>query len=491
MSEKLSEEWIEGRETMCLDGQVEDELTELRREGQKLMEKWHNTNTSKRFWQQNKFSKNVRKRYLDWIILGGIILAVLVSFGVTSIYSQITKDGEVIREDDQGKDEFTELRKENQKLLEEVAEYKRLEEDQAARRIFEKARKQLIGWITFGGLLIAFFGFIGTWSIYSRAKSAAVSLMKAIAYGQMPRLLKNIRDSAWQEMQEQMEGLRESFEQQTKTEMTKITELAQDKMKDLDSLARQQKSLLAQAAEPISIVKDASRKSLRVDALESPKEIDYTESMLPVRNQGHEGSVVGFALAYALEYQIHKELAKKIRISPRYIYYYARERGGFDVGARITDAVQVLSEQGAVAEEVWPYLEAKPGEAAEDPPRAANTAEHYRIEVMHQLGSLDSIREALETLGPVVAGFPVFNAIRDEEVRRTGIFSMPDPSERSVGGHAVCIVGYNDDKQQLKFVNSWGNEWGNDGYGYITYPYAERFFTSTWSISGVEVVTGD
>lgn len=37
------------------------------------------------------------------------------------------------------------------------------------------------------------------------------------------------------------------------------------------------------------------------------------------------------------------------------------------------------------------------------------------------------------------------------------------------GNHFVALVGYDDNTQRLKFVNSWGDRWGEDGFGYIDY----------------------
>ena len=51
---------------------------------------------------------------------------------------------------------------------------------------------------------------------------------------------------------------------------------------------------------------------------------------------------------------------------------------------------------------------------------------------------------------------------------------MPDRSERMLGGHAVLLVGYDDNKQLYKFRNSYGTGWGVEGYGYLPYQYVEH-----------------
>ncbi len=37
------------------------------------------------------------------------------------------------------------------------------------------------------------------------------------------------------------------------------------------------------------------------------------------------------------------------------------------------------------------------------------------------------------------------------------------------GNHFVALVGYDDARQRFKFVNSWGDQWGENGFGYVEY----------------------
>ena len=53
---------------------------------------------------------------------------------------------------------------------------------------------------------------------------------------------------------------------------------------------------------------------------------------------------------------------------------------------------------------------------------------------------------------------------RDEN----GIYIYRKFKEES-GGHAMLVVGYDDDMNAFKVVNSWGKEWGNDGFVWIDY----------------------
>jgi C1A family cysteine protease len=48
---------------------------------------------------------------------------------------------------------------------------------------------------------------------------------------------------------------------------------------------------------------------------------------------------------------------------------------------------------------------------------------------------------------------------------------MPQPGEQVVGGHAVLAVGYDDKNQWFIVRNSWGVDWGMNGYFTLPYQY--------------------
>ena len=49
---------------------------------------------------------------------------------------------------------------------------------------------------------------------------------------------------------------------------------------------------------------------------------------------------------------------------------------------------------------------------------------------------------------------------------------IPNPNkEIFIGGHAMLIIGYDDDLQSFKILNSWGKNWGFNGIHYMSYNY--------------------
>ena len=60
--------------------------------------------------------------------------------------------------------------------------------------------------------------------------------------------------------------------------------------------------------------------------------------------------------------------------------------------------------------------------------------------------------------------------------------AMPDPGERPLGNHAVTIVGWTDHASSLLFQNSYGPDWGDNGYGVLTRQYADLYMREAWTI---------
>ncbi|HET9342908.1 MAG TPA: C1 family peptidase [Candidatus Eremiobacteraceae bacterium] len=208
--------------------------------------------------------------------------------------------------------------------------------------------------------------------------------------------------------------------------------------------------------------------------------VDYTPYVREIRDSGQEGSVVGQALATAMEMQIKRSLHKDVEISPRYIYYAARLVEGtvnLDSGARIADAVDALAKQGAVEEAVWPY---KAGEYAATPPDAVSTAARWRLIQPKSLKGLDAIIKALRDDGPVVVGIAMYQESMSAQAAKTGVIPLPQKSSSAIGGHAIVLVAYDDQRKEFKFVNDWGQSWGDKGYGYLSEDYIQEYSSDAW-----------
>jgi len=72
---------------------------------------------------------------------------------------------------------------------------------------------------------------------------------------------------------------------------------------------------------------------------------------------------------------------------------------------------------------------------------------------------LGGLKSSLFQNGPCYISFPVYNF--------SGRFWNQDTGNSMIGGHAVCVVGYN--KEGVIIRNSWGSNWNKDGHTVYSY----------------------
>jgi len=209
-----------------------------------------------------------------------------------------------------------------------------------------------------------------------------------------------------------------------------------------------------------------------------PGKIDYSLKMSPVRDQGEEGTCVGFATTVGMkEYQEFLDYKKLVILSPRFVYNQCKKIDGMpeEEGTTVRAAMQVLETKGVCQEKFWPYLSNQKTRAKKG---ASSNAKKFRILAYARILNLNELRLSLATKGPCVIGVEVFEDMMET---KTGIVPLPKKDEISSGGHAVCVTGYDDKKKLVKFKNSWSDKWGKRGYGFLRYAYIKRYMMDAWS----------
>lgn len=263
-----------------------------------------------------------------------------------------------------------------------------------------------------------------------------------------------------------------------------------------------------------------------------PSSADLRAGCSPVEQQGNLGSCTAQALVGALEFlelkteskvagrksqvegcgvqvegsksQVAGQMAGETDLRPStfdlrrsrfadlsrlFVYYNERAAMGTvreDSGAMLRTGIKVLKKLGVCRESNWPYqivrFAVKPSAAC-----YAEAARH-QVTAYQRLAALHEMKACLAMGLPFVFGFAVYEHAMSDAVRRTGQIRLPRPGERMVGGHAVMAVGYRDKTRSLWFRNSWGEDWGQSGYGEIPYAYLESRNLSDdfWCIQATE-----
>lgn len=199
-------------------------------------------------------------------------------------------------------------------------------------------------------------------------------------------------------------------------------------------------------------------------------------------DQGAQGSCTGNATAKACELQL-RAAGVNIELSRSAAYLHGREALGTvnqDSGAMIRDVAAGVRKYGLPSEASEPY---DPAHLLTIIPAgvAAEAARHKASRQERVTGSV-GVKASIAAGVPVVIGFTVYANFPDI-AGRTGLY--PRPQGGSVGGHAVCVIGYDDDantyagKGAVWLSNSWGTDWGipcgpfpQYGRGFFLMPYA-------------------
>ena len=205
-----------------------------------------------------------------------------------------------------------------------------------------------------------------------------------------------------------------------------------------------------------------------------PASHDLRSKCSPIVDQGALASCTANAIVSGLrEYiLINDEKKSFVKLSRLFIYWWEREFEGtidIDAGASIRDGMKAITKYGTCTETTDVYDITKFKEKPTD--QEMQEALNYKLPGYQRVIGLDQIKDAIIHEHPVVISMTLYKSFQDEYTKQTGIVDIPFNDEPTIGGHAMCIVGYDDNLNNGSFIvrNSWGESWGDKGYCYIPY----------------------
>jgi C1A family cysteine protease len=200
--------------------------------------------------------------------------------------------------------------------------------------------------------------------------------------------------------------------------------------------------------------------------LNLPETLDLRNRLLPIRNQGQQGTCVAQTGACMKEWQESLEIGLDEHLSPQYIYNLRANYPGPGMQGR--DLMKILSGHGCCREGLYRYGRIETSDNI--PTVAHNDAANFKIKEYAQVKTVDGLKTALYKNGPCYIALPVYN-YTDQFWNQGG-----GNGQEFIGGHAVTVVGYNEEGFILR--NSWGIGWGDKGY--TIFPY--KHFGKQWEI---------
>lgn len=212
------------------------------------------------------------------------------------------------------------------------------------------------------------------------------------------------------------------------------------------------------------------------------REIVQLPQALSEIDQGSLGSCTANAISFAYAFEEIKQGNSEVFLPSRlFIYYNERVMEGTideDSGAQIRDGVKSINKLGVCMESICPYnvdqFTIRPSTEAYAEATLAKSVRYVGLDFSENPTVADRvqhIKRAIKSGSPVVFGFSVYEGFETQEVATTGMVPMPSPDDEPIGGHAVCAVGYDNAKQCFIVKNSWGPDWGLNGYFYMPYNY--------------------
>ena len=193
---------------------------------------------------------------------------------------------------------------------------------------------------------------------------------------------------------------------------------------------------------------------------------DWTSS---IKDQGPCGSCWAFSAMGALEAVINIRTnipSLDPDLSEQYLLSCPPYGGGCSGGNAYWAYEYIYENGGAIPEDCFPYQ-------ADDTIPCSEKCDDWQQKLIPILNygkvsglSQESIKNALIELGPLVAEMTVYE---DFHSYSGGVYEHSGYEPPEYINHQVVIVGYNDDLQYWICKNSWGIDWGENGWFKIKY----------------------
>jgi C1A family cysteine protease len=201
-----------------------------------------------------------------------------------------------------------------------------------------------------------------------------------------------------------------------------------------------------------------------------------------------------------VQYFDRRALGRTVKLSKLFVHQTTQRLVGRlgSEGMDLRSTLKAITSFGVPYDQRWPYDLDKVNE--EPAAFLYAFAERFRsIRYVRLDGRNSTGHETLTLVKAMLsAGFPsVFGFSVPASISRNGDIPYRPTFDTIQGGQAVVAVGYDDQrisstKGALQIRNSWGSDWGDEGYGWLPYAYVEEQLAADfWTIVSNDWIDSD
>ncbi len=224
-----------------------------------------------------------------------------------------------------------------------------------------------------------------------------------------------------------------------------------------------------------------------------PESVSLLKYAPPRGDQGQQGSCVAWSSAYGAQTILvaaatHEDPAS-IAFSPSYLYNQIRLDDC--QGSYVQRAMEAMQKNGGVPLSEYPYndqdCERAPSESQKREGRQNAIHGFTRLTEGDNINQINvrAVKEHLAKDAPVVIGMMVGQSFMQDMMGKE--LWQPqgmDASGMGMGGHAMCVIGYDDRKfgGAFQIMNSWTPQWGNNGIAWVRYGDFKNYVKEAYGV---------